>query len=134
MKNIFKFLQHLPLGIVNFKLIENFILVDSGDYFLGYKQMISTIIIIFIDLMIVFKVLEWKYKLCFFIYLLVCIFDILRYSVITVISESGFSINGYGVEIITQPLSIKLLVIFFLLNLNTVKLVFNSNKKAITTI
>lgn len=134
MKNIFKFLQHLPLGIVNFKLIENFILVDSGDYFLGHKQIISTIIIIFIDLMIVFKVLEWKYKLCFFIYLLVCIFDILRYSVITVISEIGFSINGYGVEIITQPLSIKLLVIFFLLNLNTVKLVFNSNKKAITTI
>jgi len=131
MKVILKFLQVLPLAIVNFKLVENIFYVNSGQYFLSYKQICSIIIVLLIDILLFYKNRYLISTFLFLAYLIFCCFDIFRYSVITTISESGFSLNGLGVEITTQPLSLKLLVVFLILNYKNLILPFKPKRTSL---
>lgn len=49
-----KQIKYLPLIFINFKIIEMFFYINSEQYFLGYKQIISILIIAIINI-IVFK-------------------------------------------------------------------------------
>lgn len=116
-----KQIKYLPLIFINFKIIEMFFYINSEQYFLGYKQIISILIIAIINI-IVFKYKNEIYGFIFMLfYLLLCTFDILRYSVITVVTETGLKINNHGLSFNYQPLSLIVLVFFVLLNLNTIK-------------
>jgi hypothetical protein len=106
---------------INFKIIEMFFYLNSDQYYLGYKQIISIVIIAILNILVFIYKNETIGFIFMLLYLLLCTFDILRFSVITVVTETGLKINNHGLSFSYQPISLFILVCYVLLNLNTIK-------------
>jgi hypothetical protein len=107
--------KNIPLIFINLKIIESIYKSLEGTYFISSKQIAAILIVMIID---VFSFSKSKIhgRIITIFFLLLCVFDLIRYTVQTVISESSYNINDYGFSLLIQPQALKLLILFLVLN------------------
>jgi hypothetical protein len=114
-KVIQNIIKDIPLIYIHFKLLESIYKVIDGNFFLGTKQIIAFIVVFIIDILLMFKRNKLGILL-FFLFLLFCVTDLLRFTVQTIKSEKSFYINNLEIGFSFQPYALLLLVLFIALN------------------
>ncbi len=107
--------RNIPLIFINFKIIESIYKSFEGNFFISSKQIIAILFVAVIDFLMLSRFKNYGRALTIFFFIL-CTFDVIRYTVQTVITESNYNLNDYGFSVLIQPQAIKLLFLFLVLN------------------